>query len=174
MIHRGAEQAEPETANTADAARPEGHGEGLVDAVGERRGGRAERRRGGQGHADVAREAGRHATEDEADGPPQPGLAERQRDSSGSTNTSVDVKNTIRATGTRMTPIVRNRRWRYAEAPSWMARAISLISARPARSQDAPGEEDKLTLIANSAAAADSSTVHSPPLRAKLPAALRS
>ncbi len=44
---------------------------------------------------------------------------------------AVDVRNTIAATGTMMTPIVRNCRFRYAEAPSWIAAAISRIFGVP-------------------------------------------
>ena len=44
---------------------------------------------------------------------------------------SVDVKNTTSASGTRITAIVLNCRFRYAQAPSWMATAISFIFGVP-------------------------------------------
>ena len=44
---------------------------------------------------------------------------------------AVDVRNTIAATGTTITPIVRNCRFKYAQAPSWIAAAISRILGVP-------------------------------------------
>jgi len=44
---------------------------------------------------------------------------------------AVEVTNTTMARGTTIIPMVRNWRLRYAEAPSWMAPAISCISWVP-------------------------------------------
>jgi hypothetical protein len=41
------------------------------------------------------------------------------------------VTKTIAASGTMMTPTVLNWRLRYAHAPSWIARAISIIFGVP-------------------------------------------
>ena len=45
--------------------------------------------------------------------------------------TFVDVRNTMTASGTRITPMVLNWRFRYAIAPSWIALAISFIFGVP-------------------------------------------
>ena len=87
---------------------------------------------GGQRHADVAGDAGGEAAEDERHGAPRAGL---RRSCSASVPSgfmiAVDVRNTMTASGTRMTAIVLNWRFRYAEAPSWIALAISCIFGVP-------------------------------------------
>ena len=60
-----------------------------------------------------------------------PDAANDSADDSSGRRISVDVKNTIAATGTTMTAMVRNCRFRYAAAPSWIAFAISRIFGVP-------------------------------------------
>ncbi|GIU86230.1 MAG: hypothetical protein KatS3mg009_0745 [Acidimicrobiia bacterium] len=78
--------------------------------------------------------------------------------------TSVEVTKTITASGTRMTRIVRNCRLRYAQAPSWIADAISIIFGVPWSEASTLRIRAKPTRIASSAASPDSArTAHSPP-----------
>ena len=80
---------------------------------------------------------------------------------------AVEVRNTMIASGTRMTAIVLNWRRRYAEAPSWIALAISFIFGVPSSCA--------MTFFASKAhddgdercTAGENSTAHSPPLRMK-------
>ncbi len=51
---------------------------------------------------------------------------------------ATELTNTIAASGIRMKPIVRNWRFRYAHAPSWIASAISCIFGVPASAARTP------------------------------------
>ena len=78
--------------------------------------------------------------------------------------TFVDVRNTIAATGIMMTAIVLNWRRRYAAAPTWIARAISIIFGVPWSAASTPRIRWNPTAIASTAASTDrNSTVISPP-----------
>ena len=59
------------------------------------------------------------------------------------------------ASGIRITAIVLNWRLRYAMAPSWMARAISIMVGVPWSAASTPFMRKKPTQIANTAVAAE-------------------
>jgi hypothetical protein len=80
--------------------------------------------------------------------------------------TFVDVRNTITASGTRITRIVLNCRRRYAIAPSWIAWAISFIFSVPSSWASTPLIKKNPTVRASSAVATEPSRIaHSPPWR---------
>ena len=75
----GAQQAEADGEHAGDAAGAERNGERPRQAVGERSSGGAHVAASGQGHADVAGEAGGETAQDESQRPERTGLHERQR-----------------------------------------------------------------------------------------------
>ena len=110
---RGAEQAEADGEHAGHAAGAEGHLEGrraCEPVSGRGRG--AHVAPGGQGHADEAGEAGHEAAGDEGQRAERGRTRRRSAPPSPSGfSTSVEVRNTTTASGTRMTAIVRN--WRF-------------------------------------------------------------
>ena len=80
--------------------------------------------------------------------------------------TLVEVRNTITASGTRITRIVLNCRLRYAIAPSWIAFAISFILSVPSSSREHTFIKKKPTPSASSAVTTEPIRIaHSPPWR---------
>ena len=111
--HGRAEQAEADGEHAGHAAGAERHGQGVGHRSAARRGRRAHVAPGGEGHADVAGQAGRQAAR--AGTRPcarrRTSIRPSATTSSGLT-ISVDVRNTIAATGMRITAIVLNCRLR--------------------------------------------------------------
>ena len=139
----GAEEAQAHREHAGDTAGAERDLE-----RGRQRAG-AGRRRGAdvaphrEAHADEPGEAGQHAAGDERQGAEQTRLGEREArratvEAAAASTTSVEVTNTTTASGIRITAIVLNWRFRYAIAPSWIARAISIIVGVPSSAASTP------------------------------------
>ena len=78
--------------------------------------------------------------------------------------TLVEVRNTMAATGSRISRIVRNWRLRYASAPSWIAVAISIIFGVPWSTARTPRIRYRPVRMASRAVAAENSSQnHSAP-----------
>ena len=105
---------------------------GGVHAAGPGRGGGADVGPGREPHAEEADEPGeeRPAEEGRASGT-GPTASGSRPSSVPALRTSVEVTNTMTASGTTMIRIVRNWRLMYAIAPSWTAAAISFIFSVP-------------------------------------------
>ena len=84
-----------------------------------------------------------------------PDCANDSADEPSGLSTSVEVKNTIAATGIMMTAIVLNWRCRYAAAPTWIAVAISIIFGVPWSCARTPRISWNPTAMASKAATTD-------------------